>query len=171
MPRHELDDLLREQLPGLRRFARWLTRDPGNADDLVQSTLERALRSWTSRRADGELRPWLFSILYHLHLDQQRRAQRYTGLLGLLGREVREQPSAEREVIAQSTLQAAEKLPLEQRSLLYWASVEGLSYQDIATLLDVPMGTVMSRLSRAREALRRASEGEVASPSLRIHKS
>ena len=70
----------------------------------------------------------------------------------------------ERQVLAGSTLEAFTSLPAEQRSLLYWVSVEGLSYREIAGILDVPLGTVMSRLSRARQALRRLSEGEVSQP-------
>jgi len=79
-------------------------------------------------------------------------------------------PSVEREVMAQSVLQSLAQLPTEQRALLLWISVEGLSYREVAEILDVPIGTVMSRLSRARQALRRASEGEVAPPSLRLVK-
>jgi RNA polymerase sigma-70 factor (ECF subfamily) len=77
-------------------------------------------------------------------------------------------PSAEREAVAQSMLQAFERLNPEQRSLLLWVTVEGLSYQEVAQILDVPIGTVMSRLSRARAALRRLGEGETTTPSLRV---
>nr|WP_254696192.1 sigma factor [Lysobacter enzymogenes] len=77
MSPHELDQALREQLPSLRRFARWLARDPHAADDLVQSALERAIAGWSQRRDEAALRPWLFSILYRQFLDGQRRAQRY----------------------------------------------------------------------------------------------
>jgi len=73
-------------------------------------------------------------------------------------------------VIAQSTLQAFDRLTTEQRALLLWVSVEGLSYKEVAEILDVPTGTVMSRLSRARQALRQLSDGEIISPSLRILK-
>ena len=70
-------------------------------------------------------------------------------------------------MIAQSTLQAFDQLSTEQRALLLWVSVEGLSYQQVADMLDVPIGTVMSRLSRARQALRLLSEGEITRPVLR----
>jgi len=70
-------------------------------------------------------------------------------------------------VIAQSTLNAFDRLPTEQRALLLWVSVEGLSYKEVAEILDVPTGTVMSRLSRARQALRQLSDGEINRPSLR----
>ena len=77
------------------------------------------------------------------------------------------QPSTERTVLAQSTLEAFEQLNSEQRALLLWVSVEGLSYKQVAEILDVPIGTVMSRLSRARTALRQLSEGEITRPALR----
>jgi RNA polymerase sigma-70 factor (ECF subfamily) len=156
------DDQLRELLPRLRRFARWLTRDANGADDLVQATLERALIRWGSRRDDTALRAWLFSIAYRQFIDDKRRARRHALMLELLGRSAPcEQPSVEREVVAQSVVQALERLPAEQRHLLLWVSVEGLSYREVANLLDVPIGTVMSRLSRARTALRRLGDGEV----------
>lgn len=172
MLEHNIDDELRELLPRLRRFARWLTRDVGSADDLVQSTLERALSRWNSRHDDSALRAWLFAIAYRQFLDGKRRARRYAGMLELFrGRAQLEQPSVEREAIAQSVLQSLDLLPEEQRHLLLWVSVEGLSYREVATLLDVPIGTVMSRLSRARQALRRCSDGEVVkAPALRLLK-
>jgi RNA polymerase sigma-70 factor (ECF subfamily) len=80
------------------------------------------------------------------------------------------EPSVERTVIAQSTLQAFDRLPTEQRALLLMVSVEGLSYKEVAEILNIPTGTVMSRLSRARQALRQLSDGEISSPSLRILK-
>lgn len=172
MLEQNIDDELRELLPRLRRFARWLTRDTGSADDLVQSTLERALSRWSSRHDDGALRAWLFAIAYRQFLDGKRRARRYASMLELFrGGAPIEQPSAEREAIAHSVLQALDLLPDEQRHLLLWVSVEGLSYREVATLLDVPIGTVMSRLSRARQALRRCSDGEVVKiPALRLLK-
>jgi RNA polymerase sigma-70 factor (ECF subfamily) len=169
---HDIDEQLRELLPRLRRFARWLTRDAGNADDLVQATLERALSRWGSRRDASALRAWLFTIAYRQFLDGKRRARRYAGMLELFrGDASTEQPSLEREVIAQSVVQALDRLPVEQRHLLLLVSVEGLSYREVAALLDVPIGTVMSRLSRARAALRRLGDGEVAqTPGLRLLK-
>ncbi|HET7268373.1 MAG TPA: sigma-70 family RNA polymerase sigma factor [Oleiagrimonas sp.] len=168
----DIDEQLRELLPRLRRFARWLTRDASRADDLVQSTFEKALSRWGSRRDDTALRAWLFAIAYRRFLDDQRRARRYGRMLELFGRTApTEQPALEREVIAQSVVQALERLPDPQRLLLLWVSVEGLSYREVATLLDVPIGTVMSRLSRARAALRRLGDGETAkTPALRILK-
>lgn len=169
MPNHPLDDELRELMPRLRRFALWLARDPSNADDLVQATLERALSRWSKRREDASLRSWLFAILYRQFLDGRRRAKRHATFLGRLRMDDEPQwPSAEREVVAQSMLQAFGRLDPDQRSLLLWVTVEGLSYKEVAEILAVPIGTVMSRLSRARKALRRLCEGETPVPFLRV---
>ncbi|WP_285422265.1 sigma-70 family RNA polymerase sigma factor [Pseudomonas sp. efr-133-TYG-23] len=167
---HELDEPLRELLPRLRRFAVSLTRNTSSADDLVQATLERAINRWGDKRPEGDLRAWLFSILYRQFLDAQRRTRRYARMLDFFTGREDVQPSVERTVMAQSTLQAFDQLNTEQRALLLWVSVEGLSYKEVAEILDVPLGTVMSRLSRARQALRQLSDGEIASPSLRILK-
>lgn len=166
-----LEDQLRELLPRLRRFAFRLTRNAGSADDLVQSTMERALSRWGSRRDGGALQPWLFSILHRQFIDAHRRARRQVSMLDRFShRQHADQPSAEREVVAQSMLEALEQLPPEQRSLLLWVSVEGLAYDEVANMLEVPIGTVMSRLSRARQALRRLCEGETRTPALRLLK-
>jgi len=168
----EFDDQLRELLPRMRRFAVWLTRDPSSADDLVQSSLEKALSRWANKRPEGDLRAWLFSILYRQFLDAHRRSRRYSRMLELFtgGKDDHYEPSVERTVVAQSTLEAFGLLNTEQRALLLWVSVEGLSYKEVADILDVPVGTVMSRLSRARQALRQLSDGEITLPSLRILK-
>ena len=167
---HELDEQLRELIPRLRRFAVSLTRNISSADDLVQASLERAIISWADKRLEGDLRAWLFSILYRQFLDAHRRSRRYTRMLEFFTGRDDSQPSVERTVIAQSTLQAFDKLNTEQRALLLWVSVEGLSYKEVADILEVPLGTVMSRLSRARQALRQLSDGEITSPALRILK-
>lgn len=167
----DIDDQLREVMPRLRRFAQWLTRDASAADDLVQSALERALSRWGSRRDPTALRPWLFAILYRQFLDAKRRSRRYAFMLDhFRAADDATQPSVEREVIAHSVLQAMEHLTPEQRSLLLWVSVEGFSYREVADMLQVPIGTVMSRLSRARQALHRLSSGDAPTPALRLLK-
>ena len=110
-----IDEALRTMLPRLRRFALWLARDSNAADDLVQSTIERALSRWHTRREDESLRGWLFSILYRLFLDGKRRASRYARLLGSITHEEPTWPSAERVAVAHSTLAAFAALPVEQR--------------------------------------------------------
>ena len=162
-----LDEQLRELIPRLRRFALSLTRHASNADDLVQNCLERALGSVADKRPDGDLRAWLFTILYRQFVDNHRRSRRYARMLEFFTGRDDTQPSTERTVLAQSTLDAFDQLATEQRALLLWVSVEGLSYKQVAEILDVPIGTVMSRLSRARNALRQLSEGEITRPALR----
>jgi RNA polymerase sigma-70 factor (ECF subfamily) len=155
----DIDSQLRALLPRLRRFAQWLCRDPAATDDLVQATLERALSHWSDRRDLEALRAWLFSILYRQFLDGRRRAKRQAWLLERIREgDDPEQPSVEGEVFAHSVLRAFAQLPAEQRTLLYCVSVEGLSYRELADVLGVPIGTVMSRLSRARQALRQLSD-------------
>jgi len=167
----DIDSQLRALLPRLRRFAQWLCRDPAATDDLVQATLERALSHWSDRRDLEALRAWLFAILYRQFLDGRRRAKRQAWLLERIrDDDESEQPSIEGEVFASSVLRAFAQLPAEQRTLLYCLSVEGLSYRELADVLGVPIGTVMSRLSRARQALRRLSDGDNSTQALQILK-
>ena len=107
----EFDEQLREIIPRLRRFALSLTRNSSSADDLVQASLERALSAWGEKRAEGDLRAWLFAILYRQFLDAHRRSRRYARMLEFFTGRDDAEPSVERTVIAQSTLQAFERLP------------------------------------------------------------
>ena len=156
--------LIEAQIPGLRRFACALLRgDREGADDLVQDTLERALSHWNLRRKQGNLRGWLYTILYNRFLSDQHRMRRRgphdtlteeTGLLGIDG--------GQHSVLEhRDLLRAFAALSEEQRAVLLLIGVEELSYQDAARVLGVPIGTVMSRLSRGRERLRRAMHGEL----------
>ncbi|MCA1323840.1 sigma-70 family RNA polymerase sigma factor [Herbaspirillum sp. alder98] len=164
------DDDLRELMPRLRRFAASLTRNEASADDLVQSCLERAL-SRRRQHTDGDLRAWLFQIMYRRFVDSQRRTKRYAGLLALLlPRDEALAPSTEDIVLSRAALADFNKLTPEQRALLLLVSVEGLSYQEAAHALDLPIGTVMSRLSRARCALRELNDGARPASPLRIMK-
>ncbi|MDH0648754.1 sigma-70 family RNA polymerase sigma factor [Pseudomonas sp. GD03858] len=168
---HDLDDQQwRELLQRLRRFALWLTREPGSADDLVQATAERALSRRGQQRDVDSLRPWLFTILYRLFLDGKRRERLHARWLGWFGRAQAEEPvggEVESIVQAQADLQAFARLSAEQRALLLLVSVEGLSYKEAAQTLGIPIGTVMSRLSRARATLRDLTEGQPTPPALR----
>ncbi|WP_066732616.1 sigma-70 family RNA polymerase sigma factor [Cupriavidus sp. D384] len=166
------DDALREVIPRLRRFAVSLTRNEAGADDLVQACLERALSRRVTRQEGSDLRAWLFSILYRQFIDGQRRAKRYVGLLTLFGAGSDEDsaPSTEDVVLARSALDGFNRLSAEQRALLMLVTVEGLSYQEAADALDVPIGTVMSRISRARKALRELTDGKVVHPPLQVLK-
>jgi len=161
------DDELRALLPSLRRFALWLSRDATEADDLVQASLERALSRWSTRRGDGSLKAWLFSILHRQFLDQRRRAGRWRKVLALFGDEPVAAPSAEETFAARSSLQAFDALATDHRAVLLLVVVEGLAYQDAALALGVPVGTVMSRLSRARAAYRKLTGDESGGARLR----
>lgn len=147
-------------IPSLRRYARALLHDRDAADDLVQSTLERALTRWRLRRPGGDLRAWLFAIERNLYLDQRRRAIRRGSAVDIDSRGTLADGTAgpERSLIARDALARLDDLPEDQRSLLLLIGVEELSYEQAARVFDVPVGTIMSRLSRAREALRQSVE-------------
>ncbi len=164
------DDRLRALLPSLRRFARSLTGDTADADDLVQSALERALSHWQSRRDDTALQSWLLSIVYRHFVDDYRRTARWQRVLGFFGLQAAESaPPPDRVHEGRAQLAAFAQLPAEHRALLVLIGVEGFGYREAADLLGVPVGTVMSRLSRAREKLRLLGEGAApAAPPLRV---
>jgi len=156
--------LIEAQIPGLRRFACALLRgDREAADDLVQDTLERALSRWNLCRNQGNLRGWLYTILYNRFLSNQHRVQRrgphdaFTEETELPGVDGGQQSALEH----RDLLRAFAALPEEQRTVLLLVGVEELSYQEAARVLGVPIGTVMSRLSRGRQRLRRSMNGEL----------
>ena len=147
--------LLEPLIPALRRYAYALLRNHAAADDLVQDTLERALSHWTSRRPDGELRAWLFSILRNLHIDAYRQARRRGAEVEIDEDDHRETATRQETALeARDVLAALDQLPEEQKSLLLLIGVEDFSYEEAARVVGVPIGTVMSRLSRARQRLR-----------------
>jgi RNA polymerase sigma-70 factor (ECF subfamily) len=161
-------------LPRLRRYARVLTGDLNRADDLVQDTLARA---WAKRRlwrTGSDLRAWLFTIMHNVHINQFSLRQREFSEVSL---DADDGPAAPWEIPVRATqsdrLELTElfaqiaRLPDEQREVLLLAAVEELRYQDIAQVLGVPIGTVMSRLNRAREKLRR-SAGNASAASLKV---
>jgi RNA polymerase sigma-70 factor, ECF subfamily len=158
--------LIEPHIPGLRRFACALLRgDRHTADDLVQDCLERALSRWHLRRAEGDARGWLYTILYNRFLSDQHRRQRRGVHDALLELTEAELPGVEGDQVSALThrdlLRAFAALPEEQRSVLVLIAVEDLSYEQAARVLGVPIGTVMSRLSRGRERLRHLMNGEL----------
>ena len=136
----------------LRRFALALTRDRDLADDLVQDTIERALSRWRLRRRDLPLRPWLFAILRNLHVSAWRRRVRSPFVAGDRLDEIAAVSDAVETRI--ELRQVLENLPEDQRMAILLVAVEGLPYAQAAAVMDVPVGTVMSRLGRARARLR-----------------
>lgn len=148
-------------IPRLRRYARVLTGDSTRADDLVQDTLARA---WEKRRlweAGTDLRAWLFTIMHNLHVNQLaiwRREAAHESLDADPDGRGWQSPVRANQVERVELLEVMRemgRLPAEQREVLLLAAVEELRYEEIAALLSVPIGTVMSRLSRAREKLRK----------------
>lgn len=157
-------------IPNLRRYARALVGDRDAADDLVQDTLERAVRKFHLWRP-GNLRAWLFSIMHNVFVNQlkSRRAslteeldENHAGLAG----------TADAGAAAQvrDLERGLAGLSPEHREVLLMVALEDLSYEEVSRALGVPMGTVMSRLSRARERLRRHLDGEPAQAGLKVVK-
>lgn len=148
-------------IPGLRRYARALVRERAAADDLVQDCLERAVSRWHQRR-DGSVRAWLFTILHNLAITQFRQATargRHMPIDEAGEQELVSAAAQEQRLIYHDVLSKLAKLPEEQRAVLLLVAVEDLSYADAADVLNVPVGTVMSRLSRAREKLQQEMDG------------
>ncbi|MFM0200118.1 sigma-70 family RNA polymerase sigma factor [Paraburkholderia fungorum] len=142
-------------LPQLRRYARALTGDRAWADDLVQDTAERALARWAAFRPNSNLRAWLLTILRHLYIDQLRGRREIAVDEDSAPWRNLEAPHGEVDGLMLRDLQRALYcLPVEQREVLLLICVEELSYQEASKALGVPIGTVMSRLSRAREHMR-----------------
>lgn len=142
-------------LPQLRRYARALTGDAAWADDLVQDTAERALARWAAFRPDSNLRAWLLTILRHLYIDQLRVRREVAVDDESAPWRSLEAPRGEVDgLVLRDVQRALYYLPVEQREVLLLVCVEELTYQEASTALGVPIGTVMSRLSRAREHMR-----------------
>lgn len=148
-------------IPRLRRYARVLVGDTARADDLVQDTLARA---WEKRRlweAGTDLRAWLFTVMHNLHINQLATIRRDAATSSLdddtsgAAWQISVRPNQQERVLLLEVVRQMERLPAEQREVLMLAAVEELRYEEIAAVLSVPIGTVMSRLSRAREKLRR----------------
>ncbi|MEO7160428.1 MAG: RNA polymerase sigma factor [Polaromonas sp.] len=154
-------------IPSLRRYARGLSSDRARADDLVQDTLERAWGRFALWQRRGEVRAWMFGIMHNLFIDQlrtQRNAPEQSAGDALAESPDRATQSDRLEV--RDLDRALQRLPPEQRAVLLLVGVEEMSYSQVAGVLGVPMGTVMSRLSRARERLKAELEGREVSPKL-----
>jgi RNA polymerase sigma-70 factor (ECF subfamily) len=145
------------EIPRLRRYARALTRDVAAADDLVQDCLTRALGKLHLWQRGTDLRAWLFTILHNQYVNHVRRAVREGIAVGLSDNEpllTRASQQGQR-LELRDLERAIAKLPEEQRSAILLVGLEGMRYEEVAAVLDVPVGTIRSRLSRGREALRR----------------
>ncbi|HEX4152420.1 MAG TPA: RNA polymerase sigma factor [Steroidobacteraceae bacterium] len=141
-------------LPRLRRFARNLTRNPHDADDVVQIALERALTRLDQWRPDARLDSWMFKIVRNAWIDEIRsRGRRNRIFAGPEAGENVGESSIERESDLLSVHAAMSRLPEEQRMAVSLVLIEGLPYKEAAEVLEIPIGTLTSRLARGREAL------------------
>ena len=148
--------LVQREIPRLRRYARALTRRADRADDLVQETLVRAIAKSDLWQAGTDIRAWLFTIMHNQHVNMVRRAMRDDATVDI------EQMSSSLMAITDPTASrqlreldtALARLPAEQREVILLVGLEGMSYEAAAQILEVPVGTVRSRLSRGRDALR-----------------
>ena len=161
------DDIVAE-VPRLRRYARVLLRDQVAADDLVQDCLERALSRLHLFRPGTNLRAWLFTIMHNLHVNAVIRARRErpasNGDAASEGFDCAVAPAQGEGLAVRDMARALDQLTSEQRAVVLLVGVEGLTYAETAAVLDVPVGTVMSRLARGRERLRVLMNGADPSP-------
>jgi RNA polymerase sigma-70 factor (ECF subfamily) len=160
-------DAIVAEIPRLRRYARALTGSIDTADDLVQETLEKAIEKWRFWQRDKALRPWLFSIMHNMHVDQLRRGKHIEYCNDEERFEIPQRPQQTDGLELRDLDHALALLPLEQREILLLVGLEELSYKEVAVALDLPLGTVMSRLSRARERLKAILAGQTA-PHLQV---
>jgi RNA polymerase sigma-70 factor, ECF subfamily len=158
----EFHRLIEQQIPRLRRYARALTRNRERADDLVQDTLSRAFVKEQFWQPGTNLRAWLFTIMHNQNVNNVRRAVRESGMVDMeqlsATLPATTDPTASRQMFELE--RALAQLPLEQRQVILLVGLEGMSYEDAAGILSLPVGTVRSRLSRGRDVLRKLLDME-----------
>ena len=153
-------------IPRLRRYARSLVFDPSGADDLVQTALERALAHWHQFDQRRDILVWVLSIAHNAHMDERRR---HVHSIATEPQELQDGPDALQTVqsdpgLRMDLLAALAQLSAEQREPLLLVTLEQLSYAECAEVLRIPIGTVMSRVSRGRANLRALLDGHAPSP-------
>jgi RNA polymerase sigma-70 factor (ECF subfamily) len=149
-----------ELIPRLRRYARALVGDRATADDLVQDTLERAWTKLHLYRRGTDLRAWLFTVMHNVHCQSRASRTRHRPARGGDARSSRSAPRRATRCWCAILDRAISRLPDEQRAVLLLVTLEEMSYDTVARTLEIPIGTVMSRLSRAREKLRAMMLGQ-----------
>jgi RNA polymerase sigma-70 factor (ECF subfamily) len=158
----EFHRLIEQQIPRLRRYARVLTRNPDRADDLVQDTLSRALDKQHLWQPGTNLGAWLFTIMHNQNVNNVRRDFRESAAVDIeqvcTTLPATTDPSASRQMVELD--RALARLPLGQRQVILLVGLEGMSYEDTAGILSIPVGTVRSRLSRGRDTLRQLLDME-----------
>jgi len=142
-----------ELIPRLRRYARALVGDRATADDLVQDTLERAWAKLHLYRRGTDLRAWLFTVMHNVHVNRVRSA-RPTDTLDDEMPELAQRATQPDALLVRDLDRSIGRLPADQRAVLLLVTLEDMSYEEVARTLGIPIGTVMSRLSRARDKLR-----------------
>lgn len=156
-------DELEVHITSLRRYAWVLCGNHADADDLVQESLLKAIGAAHTYKSGRNLRAWLFSILHNTFVSQRRQYARRARAARFIGSELKDAEvpaNQEKHVEAEDTLSMLSYLTPDQQSVLVLIAVEGLSYAEAAEALDIPIGTLMSRLARGREALRKLVNGE-----------
>ena len=164
------ESLMTQHIPRLRRYARALTGERSAADDLVQDTLERALSRFHLWRQGSDLRAWLFTIMHNIYVNQTRSRIRHPQepLDDSAADELRAREPDWGEL--RDIEEALGRLPSEQRAVVLLVGLEQFSYEEAAQVLDIPLGTVMSRLSRGRERLRVILSGDARTTTLKVVK-
>lgn len=153
----EFEQELNTHWPRLRRFAFALSRNPADADDLVQAAVERALRSASQWQVGTRFDSWMFRIVRNLWIDTVRARGRHTARFApeedgaRIGFDPR--PGTDAAIDLARAMAAMQRLPDEQREVVALILVDGLGYREVADMLDLPIGTVSSRLVRGRKAL------------------
>ena len=158
-----------ELIPRLRRYARALVGERAAADDLVQDTLERAWAKFHLYRRGTDLRAWLFTVMHNVHVNKVRSSRALDPLDEELPELARRAPQGDA-LLVRDLDRSIALLPAEQRAVLLLVTLEEMSYEEVARTLGIPAGTVMSRLSRAREKLRVMMHGQPASSRLKVVK-
>ena len=158
-----------ELIPRLRRYARALVGDRATADDLVQDTLERAWAKLHLYRRGTDLRAWLFTVMHNVHVNRVRAA-RVTDPLDDEMPELAQRAPQGDALLVRDLDRGIARLPAEQRAVLLLVTLEEMSYEQVARTLGIPIGTVMSRLSRAREKLRGMMLGQPVAAKLKVVK-
>lgn len=152
----DTEHLIAEQIPKLRRYARALLGDPIRADDLVQEALVRGLSRSHLWQPGTDIRAWMFTILHNLHVNNQRQRRHHDDYQELSdARPEMATPATQESILEVRDLaRGLQLLPDAQRQVVLLVGLEGMNYKQVAAVLDIPIGTVMSRLHRGREALR-----------------
>ena len=166
-----MDDAQRlvDLIPRLRRYARALVGERAGADDLVQDTLERAWTKLHLYRRGTDLRAWLFTVMHNVHVNKLR-ATRPTDPLDDAMPELAQRAPQGDSLVVRDLDRAIARLPADQRAVLLLVTLEEMSYEEVARTLGIPIGTVMSRLSRAREKLRLLMLGHTPPAKLKVVK-